>query len=291
MTTAGKKFHGKMKTDKTTNIKRLRCSYLSSEIATALKPAKGASSWLTSLPLHEHGFHLSKHKFWDSIRLRYGWPLNHVPSSCACGKPFSINHALSCHLGGFTSIRHNELRDLTADLLQQACYDVKIEPPLEPLTGESFNRKSVNTAQEARLDVSARGVFVPYQKVFADVRVVNPTAMRYANKITEQILESNAYEKKRQYCRRVLEVENATFSPLIFTTSGGMGRECQVFYNRLAQILSNKWDTPVSRTTAWIRTRISFALLRSAGMCIRGSRKWNKAAPVAADQVELCGKI
>ena len=151
---------------------------------------------------------------------------------------------------GFTLIRHNELRDVTAELLQQACHNVKIEPPLEPLTGETFTQRSTNITQEARLDVSARGVFVAYQKVFADIRVVNPIAMRYVNQTPEQILEGNANEKKRHYCKRVLEIENATFSPLIFTTNGGMGREYQVFYNRLAQILATKWDTHTSQTTA-----------------------------------------
>ena len=252
-----------------------------------LNQQKGASSWLTALPIEEHGFHLSKRQFWDAIRLRYGWPLTNIPASCGCGKTFNVAHALSCHLGGFTSIRHNELRDLTADLLQQACHDVRVEPPLEPLTGEGYSARSANTAQEARLDVSVRGLFVPYQKVFADIRVVNPTAMRYERQSPEQILEMNASEKKRQYCKRVLEVENATFCPLIFTTNGGMGRECQVFYNRLAQELSRKWGTIQSQTVAWLRTRLSFALCRSTNMCIRGSRKWNAKTPVAQDHVEL----
>ena len=85
---------------------------------------------------------------------------------------------------------------------------------------------------------------MPYQKVFADVRVVNPTAKRYERQSPDQIMESNANEKKRHYCRRVLEVENATFCPLIFTTNGGiMGRECIVFYNRLAQEMASKWGT------------------------------------------------
>ena len=130
---------------------------------------KGASSWLTVLPTIEHGFHLSKRIFWDSIRLRYGWPLSNLPSSCACGKPYNITHALSCHLGGFTTIRHNELRDLTAELLKHVCYDVQTEPLLEPLTGETFELRSTITAPEARLDVSARGVFLDMSKAFDKV--------------------------------------------------------------------------------------------------------------------------
>ena len=163
-----------------------------------LNQQKGASAWLTAMPTTEHGFHLSKREFWDSIRLRYGWPIENMPTNCACGRPNNTNHALSCHLGGFTSIRHNELRDLTASMLQKVCHDVRVEPPLEPLTGETFAHRSANTAQEARLDISVRGLWVPYQKVFADVRVVNPGAKRYARQSPDQILEANANEKKRQ---------------------------------------------------------------------------------------------
>ena len=251
---------------------------------------KGASSWLTAMPTAEHGFHLSKREFWDSIRMRFGWPINNLPTNCACGKPNSTNHAQSCHLGGFTSIRHNELRDLTASMLQKVCHDVRIEPPLEPLTGETFAHRTANTAQEARLDISVRGLWVPYQKVFADVRVVNPGATRYARQSPSQILELNANEKKRHYCRRVLEVENATFTPLIFTTNGGMGNECIAFYSRIAKLLAEKWDMDSSQTTAWVRTRLSFALIRSTVMAIRGSRRWSEPISVAAEEVELTGR-
>ena len=247
---------------------------------------KGASSWLTVLPTIEHGFHLSKRIFWDYIRLRYGWPLSNLPSSCACGKPYNITHALSCHLGGFTTIRHNELRDLTAELLKHVCYDVQTEPLLEPLTGETFELRSTITAPEARLDVSARGLWEGHQKAFVDVRVVNPLAMRYQDQDPTRILESNAKEKKRQYCRRVLEIENGTFTPLIFTTNGGMGRECQVFYNRIALLLTFKWDMHQSKITSWVRARLSFALIRSTSMCIRGSRKGRSSPPVSMDEVE-----
>jgi len=39
-------------------------------------------------------------------------------------------------MGGFLSIRHNEMRDIMAGFLTEMCHNVKIEPPLQPLTGE-----------------------------------------------------------------------------------------------------------------------------------------------------------
>ena len=37
---------------------------------------------------------------------------------------------MSCKKGGFIAIRHNDLRDLTVNLLTELCKDVNIEPQL-----------------------------------------------------------------------------------------------------------------------------------------------------------------
>ena len=50
-----------------------------------------------------------------------------------------IQHAMSCKKGGFITIRHNDLCDLTANLLTEVCKDIDIEPQLLPVTGETFN--------------------------------------------------------------------------------------------------------------------------------------------------------
>ena len=79
----------------------------------------GASNWLKTLPLKEKGFLLDKQSFWDSLFLRDSIPLPRLPSKCVCGKPFTVDHALSCCRGGFISTRHNELRDFTAELVSE----------------------------------------------------------------------------------------------------------------------------------------------------------------------------
>ena len=90
---------------------------------------KGASSWLTMLPIAEHGFHLHKGVFRDAICLRYGLTPPHLPTECVCGSPFSVDHATNCKRGGFLFIWHNKLQDITAELLIEVCPDVMIEPP------------------------------------------------------------------------------------------------------------------------------------------------------------------
>ena len=57
----------------------------------------------------------------------------------------------SCPSGGFPIIRHNEFKDLTADLMSEVCHDVQTEPDLQLITGEIFSKASVNKEDGARL--------------------------------------------------------------------------------------------------------------------------------------------
>ena len=88
---------------------------LRGELTRALQKAmdlareRGSSSWLTALPLEEHGFSLHKGAFADGLALRYGWVPSRTPTSCACGANFTVEHMLSCPRGGFPSICHNEI--------------------------------------------------------------------------------------------------------------------------------------------------------------------------------------
>ena len=59
---------------------------------------------------------------------------------------------------------------------------------------------------------------------------------------------------------------------MVFGTNGGKGEECEKFLSNLANKISLKEDEKYSDTITWIRTRISFEILRSAIMCVRGSR-------------------
>ena len=57
--------------------------------------------------------------------------------------------------GGFVSHRHNELRDLTGNMLREACRNVEVEPLLQPLTGEKLRYQTSIKEDNARLDLSA----------------------------------------------------------------------------------------------------------------------------------------
>ena len=124
--------------------------------ANNLAKMKGASSWLTTLPLKLENFNLNKWEFYDALSLRYRWTRKYLPSTCPCGKRFDVDHAMTCMKGGFVHRRHGDERDEFASLLKNVCYDVEVEPQLQALTGEALNN-SAKSSDEARLDVSARG--------------------------------------------------------------------------------------------------------------------------------------
>ena len=76
---------------------------------------------------------------------------------CVCDKTFNVEHALSCPYGGFPSIRHNEIRDITAHLMSDICHNVGTEPVLQPVTDERLTYRTVNLEDGARLDIKAQG--------------------------------------------------------------------------------------------------------------------------------------
>ena len=119
--------------------------------------AKCSSLWLTALPIQEQGFYLRKQDFQDALWLMYRWELARIPSHCVCGASFSVDHAMICHHDCLTFIRYSELRDLTATWLREVCYDVAVEPPLQPLTGEAIVPTSANRRDDTRAHTYARG--------------------------------------------------------------------------------------------------------------------------------------
>ena len=62
-------------------------------------------------------------------------------------------------------------------------------------------------------------------------------------------------EKKRNYNQRITEVEQGTFSPLVFSIYRGMDKECQTFYLRLSELLAQKRDIHKSVIMHWIRSK------------------------------------
>ena len=236
---------------------------------------KGAGSWLTALPIQALGYVLNKQEFRDSLCLRYGWRIPKTAQYCSCGKLNDVDHALTCPRGGFVIMRHNRVRDLEASILKDVCKDIRIEPELLPI-GNCTN--SDNTAERARLDVSAVGVWSPMERTFVDVRIVHPNSPSYQGKKMEKIYEMHENEKKRKYNQRIIQVEKASFTPLVFSTSGGMALECTKFHKKIAELIALKTKEEYSHIMNHLRTRIRFTLLKSTLIAVRGERGKSRKA-------------
>ena len=180
-----------------------------------------------------------------------------------------------CHTGSFPTIRHNEIRDITASLLTEVCHNVATEPPLQPLSGEILNHRTANTEDGAHFDIRAGGFWNGTQDAFFDVWVFHPNASSYRSMSLQAAYRRHEQTKKREYGERVREVEHGVFTPLVLSTTGGLGVEATTFYKRLADLISLKQQKHYSTVMCWLRCRLSFAVLRYAIMCVRGSRSSN----------------
>ena len=151
-----------------------------------------------------------------------------MPKICACSKPNSINHVVSCAKGGFTDMRYNQIWDIEAKLMEEVCKVVRIEPRLSPLTGETFRLRSTNTQPDWTYQQGAYGTTwrKPYSMSGCSVTATSPTVAppilcfrstsrrrrgctTIASYRSRNILSHNSYsqqagqwERKQLYCTR-----------------------------------------------------------------------------------------
>ncbi len=266
----------KLAADKESELKQKQkdiSNKLDKNTARALNLAqeKGAGAWLTALPLSSMGYTLNKEEFRDSIRLRYGWHIKNIPAYCVCDAKNNGDHALTCKRGGFSIYRHNKIRDVNAEFLKQVCHDVQLEPELIPIESEEFHVTG-NNNDRARLDISARGLWGPFQRTLFDVRVFHPRAPIYKEKSITELYKIHEHSKIREYQHRVLQTEKASFTPLIYSTNGGMAPQSVIFHKRLALLIAEKRRERYGDVLSCLRTKISFAMLKSVLISIRGTR-------------------
>ena len=62
---------------------------------------------------------------------------------------------MTCCQGGYISLRHNELRDMTASMVAEAFVDVEVKLNLQAVVEECFPG-SANRLEEARLKMCVR---------------------------------------------------------------------------------------------------------------------------------------
>jgi len=194
-----------------------------------------------------------------------------------------VDHTLICKKGPFVNCRHNRLRDVIAGLLEKCMPEVMTEPPLLPVTGESIPR-GTTLNDSARLDILARGFYPPMEREFFDVRVSHPGALTNSGYATAvEMYLAHEKLKMTKYNHRVIQIEKATFAPLCFSTTGGMGPQAMTFVKTLAKHMIRTNGQSLSNTMASIRCRLRFELLKATLIAIRGQ----KALPLEEQDINL----
>ena len=232
-----------------------------------MRNQKLLSTWLTALPISKDGFNLFSYEFRDALCLRYLKPLTHLPSNCdGCGSPFTTSHALDYCKVGLVIQRHNEIRDLLCDLTSLVWSQTVKEPVVREAGSDPSHEALIG-------DISARGVWNPQSMAVFDIHVIDSDAPSYLSRTPDAVLLSAEREKLKY--NEACELKHASFTPLCITINGLLGNEMKHFLSQLADKLATKWDQKYNTTLRWIRAKLSFALIRTTNLCIRGSRsKW-----------------
>eukprot|EP00919_Chromeraceae_sp_WS-2016_P019328 GHVR01046020.1.p1 GENE.GHVR01046020.1~~GHVR01046020.1.p1 ORF type:complete len:204 (+),score=32.29 GHVR01046020.1:291-902(+) len=178
----------------------------------------------------------------------------------------STTHVLDCRRGGLVAQRHNEIRDAIGELCKMAYPQVTKEPVVA---------ESSETGKTLIADLRVRGVWQRQTDAcVTDICVTDTDARSYLNRTPSCVLKEKESAKKSKYVAAA-EARRASFTPLAFTIDGAAGTEAEMFLETLSEKLAGKWGVSKSVTTQYIRTRLSFAILRATALCVRGSRqKW-----------------
>ena len=130
-------------------------------------------------------------------------------------------------------MRHNHPTTFLAQCMKEVHQDVELEPPLQPLNGETFRHLTANTEPDARADIRVRGFWTNSRNAFFDTRVFYPHARSYQSRSLPSLYKRFESEKKREYGERINTVEHGSFTPLVFSACGGMGHEATVVVRKL----------------------------------------------------------
>ena len=89
-------------------------------------------------------------------------------------------------------------------------------------------------------------------------------------------------QMKRAYNAQILEVERGVFTPLFFSTSGGMGEDTKTLFKRVAAKMANKTGQKYSETITFIRKRLRFDL-NTTVIALQGYR--GKPSPSSSTEI------
>ena len=76
------------------------------------------------------------------------------------------------------------------------------------------------------------------------------------------------------------------FTPLVFSSFGGMSTECSRFLSHTAERLANRRKEPKSKISVWIKARLNFALIQGMLLSSRGTRTPSNIHNIS--EIDMC---
>ena len=127
---------------------------------------------------------------------------------------------------------------------------------------------------EMRADISVGNFWQRLQRAFVDIRVIYPFAPIPAEPSLAIMMKAI---KKWKATNNEMQPANFRwwkwiFHSLGFLNNGEMSSETKQFYRRLSQLLCEESGVSYSDTSVWVKRQISYSLLWTSIICIRGSR-------------------
>ena len=96
------------------------------------------------------------------------------------------------------------------------------------------------TGDNARTDVAGVGVYGAFEETHLDILITHPNCQSYVDKPISQVYHAKEREKKVKYNERILQVEKASFIPIVGSTFGGWGNEANKYHKRIASLIADK---------------------------------------------------
>ena len=124
---------------------------------------------------------------------------------------------------------------------------------------------------DERGDVLVRGLWERSTDCILDVRVTDTDAKSYRAKSPKNVLAAQENSKKKKYLAPCL-AQRRHFTPFVVSCDGLLGKEANHVLKNLASHLAHKSERPYSVVCAFMRARMSIAIVRATHMCLRGSR-------------------
>ena len=112
-------------------------------------------------------------------------------------------------------------------------------------------------------DLAICGVWLSQAEALFDVRVIDTDTQSCSDHSPKEVLRVAEGEKKKKYMA-ACEAHCVLFTLICCSVDGMFGSEAEVFLKRASESLSSKWGKSYSEIMGWVRTRMSFAILRTS---------------------------